>query len=311
VTSPTSPSAASSPRTTAEGSPVAGASRSTPFPLAGEVVLDVDHVTAGYGEAPVLRDVSFAVRRGEVVALLGPNGCGKTTLLRIVGKLLPATSGSVRVTGREVAAMSQLELSRTLATVAQVQRTTFPFSVLDILLTGRLPYVSVFASPRESDVRICRDVLDRFGIRHLEQTPITRLSGGERQLVMIARALAQEPRVLLLDEPTTYLDLRNQVQVLETIAGLARSQELSVLMTIHDPNQALAYADGCVLLRKLAALEGIDPATAVGPAVAHRTSTVASGDPGTVLSPEHVQEAYGMAVDLVEHGRRRLIVPLE
>ncbi len=208
-----------------------------------DVILDVERITAGYGEAPVLLDVSFSVRRGEVVALLGPNGCGKTTLLRIIGKLLPAVAGSVRVTGREVGAMSQAELSRVLATVAQGQRTTFPFSVMDILLTGRLPYVSVFASPRESDVRVCRDVLDRFGIRHLEQKPITRLSGGERQLVMIARALAQEPRVLLLDEPTTYLDLRNQEQVLETIGRLARSQDLTVLMTIHDPNQALAYAD--------------------------------------------------------------------
>jgi iron complex transport system ATP-binding protein len=275
-----------------------------------DVILDVERITAGYGEAPVLLDVSFSVRRGEVVALLGPNGCGKTTLLRIIGKLLPAVAGSVRVTGREVGAMSQAELSRVLATVAQGQRTTFPFSVMDILLTGRLPYVSVFASPRESDVRVCRDVLDRFGIRHLEQKPITRLSGGERQLVMIARALAQEPRVLLLDEPTTYLDLRNQEQVLETIGRLAHSQDLTVLMTIHDPNQALAYADGCVLLRKLAVLEGVDPETAAISPV-QPTSVIAAGDPREVLTPEHVQEAYGMAVDVVEHRRRRLLVPLD
>jgi iron complex transport system ATP-binding protein len=285
------------------------------FPRAGrpdaDVILDVERVTAGYGEAPVLLDVSFSVGRGEVVALLGPNGCGKTTLLRIIGKLLPASAGSVRISGQEVAAMSQRRLSRTLATVAQVQRTTFPFSVLDILLTGRLPYVSVFASPGEKDVRVCREVLDRFGIRHLEQKPITRLSGGERQLVMIARALAQEPRVLLLDEPTTYLDLRNQVHVLETIARLARSQDLTVLMTIHDPNQAFAYADRCVLLRKLAVLEGLDPAAAAGSVVAHRTSVIAAGEPHDVLTPEHVREAYGMAVDLVEHGRRRFIVPLD
>jgi iron complex transport system ATP-binding protein len=273
-----------------------------------EVILDVSHVSAGYGEAPVLLDVSFSVRRGEVVALLGPNGCGKTTLLRIIGKLLPATGGSIRVTGRDLGAMSQLDLSRVLASVAQVQRTTFPFSVLDILLTGRMPYVSVFASPREADVRVCRDVLDRFGIRHLEQKPITRLSGGERQLVMIARALAQEPRVLLLDEPTTYLDLRNQERVLETIGRLARTQDVTVLMTIHDPNQAFAHADGCVLLRKLAVLEGVDPATVAGAEPA--TSIIAAGDPRHVLTAQHVRMAYGMAVDLVEHGRRRLLVPL-
>jgi iron complex transport system ATP-binding protein len=274
-----------------------------------EVILGVEHVSAGYGGSPVLLDVSFGVHRGEVLAMLGPNGCGKTTLLRIIGKLLPATGGAVRVAGRDIGTMSQAELSRLVASVAQGQRTTFPFSVLDILLTGRMPYVSTFASPRESDVRICRDVLDRFGIRHLEQQPITRLSGGERQLVMIARALAQEPRVLLLDEPTTYLDLRNQVRVLETIGHLARSQDVTVLMTIHEPNQAFAYADAVVLLRKLAVLEGVDPTTAG--LRDHATSVIASGAPLAVLTPANVQEAYGVGVDVVEHGQRRLLVPTD
>ena len=272
-----------------------------------EVILDVEHVSAGYGGLPVLLDVSFGVHRGEVLAMLGPNGCGKTTLLRIIGKLLPATGGAVRVAGRDIGAMSQAELSRLVASVAQGQRTTFPFSVMDILLTGRMPYVSTFASPRESDVQVCRDVLDRFGIRHLEQQPITRLSGGERQLVMIARALAQEPRVLLLDEPTTYLDLRNQVRVLETIGHLAHSQDVTVLMTIHEPNQAFAYADGVVLLRKLAVLEGVDPTTAGRRD--HASSVIASGAPLAVLTPANVHEAYGVGVDVIEHGRRRLLVP--
>jgi iron complex transport system ATP-binding protein len=272
-------------------------------------VLEVEHISAGYGEAPVLRDVSFTVGQGEVTALLGPNGCGKTTLLRIIGKLLPASSGAIRLFGRDVGSMSQLDLSRVLASVAQVQRTSFPFSVMDILLTGRLPYVSVFASPHESDVRVCREVLDRFGIRHLEQKPITRLSGGERQLVMIARAVAQEPRVLLLDEPTTYLDLRNQVRVLESIRRLARHQDVTVLMTIHDPNQAFAYADHVVLLRRLAVLEGVDPASVVGRQ--HDTSVIAAGDAESVLTAQHVREAYGVSVDLIEHAERRLLVPLD
>ena len=204
----------------------------------------------------------------------------------------------MRVAGRDIGAMSQVELSRIVASVAQVQRTTFPFSVLDILLTGRMPYVSIFASPRESDVRICRDVLDRFGIRHLEQQPITRLSGGERQLVMIARALAQEPRVLLLDEPTTYLDLRNQVRVLETIGHLARSQDVTVLMTIHEPNQAFAYADAVVLLRKLAVLEGVDPTTAG--LRNHATSVIASGE--SAGGPDACQRPGGVRS---RRGRRR------
>ena len=249
----------------------------------GEVILDIEHVSAGYGDLRVLEDVSFGVQRGEIVALLGPNGCGKTTLLRVIGKLVTPVAGTVRVTGRDIAQLNQAELSRIVASVAQVHRTSFPFSTLDILLTGRMPYLSVFASPRDSDVRFCQEVLDWFGIRHLERKPITMLSGGERQLVIIARALVQEPRVLLLDEPTTYLDLRNQVRVLETIHRLARAQDLTVLMTVHDPNHAFAYADHAVLLRRLTAHEGIDPA-AVTPEQ-HATNTIATGDPRRCFRP--------------------------
>lgn len=272
-----------------------------------ETVLEIDRVSAGYEKLQVLREVSFGVRRGEIVALLGPNGCGKTTLLRVIGKLIEPTAGSVRVMGRDVARTSQAELSKVVASVSQVHRTTFPFTALDILLTGRMPYVSVFSSPGADDVRFCQAVLDWFGIRHLERKPISTLSGGERQLVMIARALAQEPRVLLLDEPTTFLDLRNQVKVLDTIHERARAQDLTVLMTIHDPNQAFAYADHAVLLRKLAAHEGVDPSTVSQ--ARHATNTIATGTPADVLTPANVREAYGVAVDVIEHAHHRLLVP--
>jgi len=278
-----------------------------------DTVLEVARVSAGYGELSVLRDVSFEVERGSILALLGPNGCGKTTLLRIIGKLHVASDGTISVEGRDIATMNQHELSRVMASVAQAQRTSFPFSVLDVLLTGRMPYISMMSSPSEADRELCREVLDWFGIGHLERKSVTKLSGGERQLVMIARALAQEPSVLLLDEPTTYLDLRNQVRVLETIRRLAHEQGLTVLMTIHDPNEALAYADRAVLLRKLAALEGIDPAAAE--AAAERpmpaTSVIATGTPAGVLTPANVAEAYGVTVDVIEHAHRRLIVPAD
>ena len=280
-------------------------------PAPAEAILEVTHVSAGYGQLPVLRDVSFSVERGSILALLGPNGCGKTTLLRIIGKLHEASDGSISVAGRDIATMNQHELSRVMASVAQAQRTSFPFSVLDVLLTGRMPYISTLSAPQEADRALCREVLDWFGIGHLERKSITKLSGGERQLVMIARALAQEPRVLLLDEPTTYLDLRNQVRVLETIGRLAHTQDLTVLMTIHDPNEALAYADRAVLLRKLAALEGIDPAAAGAERSGPTTSMIATGTAAAVLTPANLSEAYGVAVDVIEHAHRRLIVPAD
>jgi iron complex transport system ATP-binding protein len=271
-----------------------------------EVVLEIDGVSAGYDRVEVLRDVSLDAHRGEIVALLGPNGCGKTTLLRVIGKLIEPRAGSVRVMRRDVLRMSQAELSRSVASVAQLHRTTFPFTALDVLLTGRTPYVSLFSSPREDDIHFCREILDWFGIRHLERASISTLSGGERQLVMVARALAQEPRVLLLDEPTTYLDLRNQVRVLDTIHRLARAQDLTVLMTIHDPNHAFAYADQALLLRRLTAHEGVDPTT-VAP-VADSSSSIASGDPLRVLSPANVTEAYGIEVEVIEDAQRRVLV---
>ncbi len=276
-----------------------------------ESILGIVGVSAGYGDVTVLRDVSFEVQRGSIVALLGPNGCGKTTLLRIIGKLHEASAGTVSVAGRDVRTTNQHELSRVMASVAQAQRTSFPFSVLDVLLTGRMPYVSILSAPAEADRELCREVLDWFGIRHLEQKSITRLSGGERQLVMIARALAQQPRVLLLDEPTTYLDLRNRVRVLETISRLAHDQDLTVLMTIHDPNEALTYADSAVLLRKLAALEGLDPDAHAAAATDQATSMIASGSPGAVLTRANVSEAYGVEVDVIEHAHRRLIIPAD
>jgi iron complex transport system ATP-binding protein len=271
-----------------------------------EIVVSVDGASAGYGTVQVLQDVSFAARKGQVTALLGPNGCGKTTLLRVIGRSLEPSAGTVRVGGRDIAGMNQAELARTVASVAQVHRVTFPFTALDVLLTGRTPYISLFGAPREDDISFCREVLAWFGIRHLEQAPISTLSGGERQLVMVARALAQQPRVLLLDEPTTYLDLRNQVRVLDTVARLARAQDLTVLMTIHDPNHAFAYADQAVLLRHLAAHEGVDPAMVEPLPV--EGSTIAVGDPASVLTPTNLTEAYGIEVDVIEHARGRLLV---
>ena len=257
--------------------------------------LSIADIGIAFDDTTVLNRASFEVRRGTIVSLLGPNGCGKTTLLKILGKLLKPDSGHVYVDGKSVEAMRQADLSRLMGSVSQSHQSSFPFSVLDVVLTGRLPYVSALSVPGRADTDKSREALEALGIAHLSDRPYTKISGGERQLAMIARALAQEPRLLLLDEPTTYLDLRNQVRVLNTVARLCKERNITVLMTLHDPNHAFAYSDEVVLLKKAGQDMG--------------SNVVAAGEPSQVLTPCNIMEAYGVDVEIVEHRGRKIVVP--
>ncbi|OPY28946.1 MAG: Cobalamin import ATP-binding protein BtuD [Methanocella sp. PtaU1.Bin125] len=256
----------------------------------------------------VLEEVGLCVRRGSIVSLLGPNGCGKTTLLKILGKLLKPDGGAVFINGKNLERTGLAELSRTIGSVAQSHRPSFPFTVRDVVLTGRMPYVSALAVPGRADVEKANETLASLGIAHLADKPYTKTSGGEKQLVMIARALAQEPAVLLLDEPTTYLDLKNQVGVLGIIARLSQENGITVLMTLHDPNQAFIYSDEVILMKK------VEPASsgtfdADGGDLCSE-SVIAAGSPATVLTPENVKKAYGIDVEIIDHGGRKIIVPV-
>ncbi|OPY44347.1 MAG: Cobalamin import ATP-binding protein BtuD [Methanosaeta sp. PtaU1.Bin016] len=265
--------------------------------------ITVEDVTLSYGSSLVLASVSLALRRGEVITLLGPNGCGKTTLLKIINGLLHPSRGRVCINGKEITRMGQAELARLIGYVPQAQRSSFPFSVLDIVLTGRMPHLSVLAQPGEDDVNRSLRALELVGVSHLASRPYTQISGGERQLVMIARALAQEPRYLLLDEPTSYLDFKNQIHVLKMIRGIARSQEMTVVMTLHDPNHALMFSDEIVLLRKLFGLEGMAERQGLP------RNLVAVGDPLEVMTPENIKDAYGVDVEVLEVKGRRILLP--
>jgi len=178
--------------------------------------------------------------------------------------------------------------------------------VLDIVLTGRMPYISTFSMPGEDDLEIAIQSLTKVGIGHLSHRPYTQISGGERQLAMIARALAQEPRFLILDEPTSYLDFKNQVVVLKMVTDLARKGDFTVVMTLHDPNHALIFSDEVVLMRKLEA-EGDGGGL---PGDGSKGNVVAFGVPAEVMTPLNIAEAYGIGVEIVEHNGRRILLPL-
>jgi iron complex transport system ATP-binding protein len=205
-------------------------------------------LSVGYPGRVVGSDLALAMRAGEVLALLGPNGCGKTTWLKTLLGLLPAQAGSVLLQGRNLSGWSLAERARVLAYVPQGQASTFGFTALEMVLMGRTAHLGLIARPGEKDRAIAHAAIERLGIAHLAHRSVHQISGGERQLVLIARALAQQPRAVLLDEPTASLDFGNQGLVMRAIRTLA-DEGLAVLFTTHDPNQALRCADRAMLMR--------------------------------------------------------------
>jgi ABC-type cobalamin/Fe3+-siderophores transport system ATPase subunit len=241
--------------------------------------LTLEHVTGGYGSRTVVHDVSFSLEPGEVICLLGANGCGKTTLFKMILNLLRPKSGSVRLGGEEIAHWTERRLARSLGYVPQMHSPPFAFSVRDIVLMARAAHLPPFASPGREDRRIADQALDSLGILPLAEARYTEISGGERQMVLIARALAQQAQWLILDEPASSLDLGNHTRVLHAVSELARSG-LGVLMTTHAPNDAFLCASRVALMVK--------------------GRILALDTPGRALTADALRQAYGVPVQVVE-----------
>ena len=205
-------------------------------------------LTIGYPDHVVGSGLNVALATGEVLALLGPNGGGKTTLLKTLLGLIDAKAGEVRLDGKPLAEFSIQQRARVIAYVPQVHTGTFAFTVETVVLMGRIAHGNLFSRPSARDFEVAAGALERFGIARLSQRPYTQISGGERQLVLLARALAQEPQFIVLDEPTASLDFGNQGKVMSEICALAASGH-GVLFTTHDPNHARRAADRAFLLR--------------------------------------------------------------
>lgn len=248
----------------------------------------------GRGDAvrPVLADVSLDVARGSVVALLGPNGSGKTTLLRLLAGVLPPHTGAVRLDGATIGTLRRRDLARRLAMVPQDTHTTFDFSVIEMVLMGRYPHLGPFALEGPADLEIARAALAATGTAAFESRPFATLSGGEKQRVVIAAALAQAPDVLLLDEPTTALDLKYQFEIAALLQRLNRERGTTMIVSTHDLNLAASICERVVLLR-----EG---------------RVLAQGPTATTLTAENIRGLYDVEADVQFHERagHLTVIPL-
>lgn len=241
----------------------------------------IDGLHAGYSGVAILQGVSIELRESEFAGVIGPNGSGKTTLLRSMSRVLPPMSGSVSLDGRDIYSIPARDFARRVAVVPQDTLVAFDFSVLEIVLMGRSPRLGRFAVEGQRDVDIALEALARTGTAHLKDRQINALSGGERQRVMVARALAQEPEVLLLDEPTSHLDISFQFEIMDLVKSLNRERGMTILAGLHDLNLASQYCDRLILIGQ--------------------GSVQADGSPDEVITADNIRRVYGAEVWVRKH----------
>lgn len=254
-------------------------------------VLEIKNAAFAYEDTEnIFEGVNLTVEKGDVVCILGPNGCGKTTLIKCINKLHKLKEGAVYINGKDIQDINQREIAKNVGYIPQGHIPTFAFSVLDVVLMGRSPHLDFFETVGEEDYKISEDALKKFGLYGMRDKPYTSLSGGEQQLVFFARVIAQEPHMLILDEPTSHLDFGNQLKTLDIISKLA-SDGLSVVMTSHYPDHAFVSSNKVAIMKD--------------------HGFMAIGRPEEVITESNMEKAYGIHVEIVDVGyNRKVCVPL-
>jgi iron complex transport system ATP-binding protein len=244
-------------------------------------MLEAHHITVNYGDRGAVIDVSLRARPGELIAIIGPNGAGKSTLLRSLNQSVEASGGEILLDSRPLRSFSRRAIARRIAVVAQESELRFPVTVLEFVLGGRYAWSSAWGWESEQDVEIARGILRETELEDYETRLMNELSGGERQRAVVARALATEAKVFLLDEPTANLDLAHQATMLRLVRGRCDNQQSAAVVVTHDVNLAAEFADQIMLLKS--------------------GREIASGPPGAVFTPELLREVFGMQVLVDAH----------
>lgn len=240
-------------------------------------------------ESYVLSELSFDAERASITTILGPNGSGKTSILKCISGVWSHFVGEISFDSIRIDRLSPRERAKLISLVPQEHDPPFPYSVYEVVLMGRAAYVGLFSSPGRRDHEVTRESLKTVGILELMERRYTEISGGERQLTLIARALAQEAPIMLLDEPTAHLDFRNQINVLRRIKEVARKKKLVILMTLHDPNLASIFSDKVIILNS--------------------GKKVKEGRPEDVITEETIERIYGVDVERIEQYGRAILMP--
>jgi len=251
--------------------------------------IEVNHLTLNYGRNIVVRDISFALEPGCMTGMVGPNGCGKSTIIKAISRVKTPDSGSIVFNGRDVTKIPHMELARMVGVVPQIPLLPSSFTAFEVVLMGRNPHLGLFQSEGPLDVEIARRAMESTRTTQLSSRRIGELSGGEIQSVVIARTLTQQTEAILLDEPTSNLDVGRQIEVLDLIKDLCRKNGLTVGVSLHDLNLAVQYCDKLILL--------------------HQGSIKAEGTPSQVVTQDNVSAVYGAGSQVYEIDGGPAILP--
>ena len=253
--------------------------------------IEVRGLRYSYNKYKVLDGVDLDVREGEILGILGPNGCGKTTLLKNLNKNLSPEGGCIMLDGTDLETMVKRDIAKTIAAVPQTNEIRFSFTVREIVSMGRMPFQSMMSGESRDDARIIDDAIEKVGLSHLAGRHINTMSGGERQRVMIARALAQTPRILLMDEPTLHLDINTQFEALDLVHGLSKESGLTVIIVSHDLPMVARYCDRIAMI--------------------HDHNVMCCGTPEEVLTPENMRTVFNVDAELgvdSKNGKRTVFL---